>query len=509
VDLLLAQTSVGQASNLSGSDSQPDLRISSGILRTTLDSELQSFVERTLRDHLSRLSGQHVRDGAAVVLDNRTGDVLALVGSPDYSRPDSGQVNGAWAARSAGSTLKPFTYLLALERGASAATVVEDLPAEFATATGVFAPVNYNRRCFGPMRYRLALANSLNISAVKVLDSIGGSAVLCERLQAWGLTTLNEAPEHYGLGLTIGNAEVRLLELANAYATLARLGEFRPYRLTADESSRNSHPASHISPHAWLIADILADNSARAMAFGLESPLRFDFPVACKTGTSSDYRDNWAMGFTPEFTVGVWAGNFDGSPMQAVSGVSGAAPVLHDIFVNLHERFGTTWFTRPTNIVERMVHPVTGRWVDAGRRGAVREFFSADALPESERPDDYDARGRVRLPSTYREWLASGDNWIGRGAVADNTRPTTNKLRVLSPVAGTVFFLDLDLGEPGRLIPLRAEGSGALEWQCETLSCRNGPNGACAVMLEGRHRLTVRHRESGATAETWVEIKRL
>ena len=480
-----------------------------GSIRTTLDLELQSFVERTLRDHLGRLSTQHVRDGAVVVIDNRSGDVLALVGSPDYGRRDAGQVNGAWAVRSAGSTLKPFTYLLALERGATAASVVHDLPAEFATATGVFAPVNYNRRCYGPMRYRLALANSLNISAVKVLDSIGGPVALSGRLRAWGLTTLNEAPEHYGLGLTLGNADVRLLELANAYATLARLGEFRPYRLTAAESSRNSHPASRISPHACLIADILADNTARAMAFGLESPLRFDFPVACKTGTSSDYRDNWALGFTPEFTVGIWAGNFDGSPMQGVSGVSGAAPVLHDIFVNLHERFGTTWFARPTNIVERMVHPVTGRMVDTGRSGAVRELFSAVALPEQEHTNDYDGAGRVRLPASYREWLASGDNWIGRGAVVDDTRLSTNRLRVVSPVAGTVFFIDPDLGESGRLIPLRAEGTGALEWACETLSCRAGPGGAWAEMREGRHRLTVRHRESGATAETWVKIKRL
>ena len=359
------------------------------------------------------------------------------------------------------------------------------------------------------MRYRLALANSLNISAIKVLDSIGGAAVLSKRLREWGLTTLDETPEHYGLGLTIGNADVRLLELANAYATLARLGEFRSYRLTTTEASRIPNPASRIASQAWLIADMLADNTARAMSFGLESPLRFDFPVACKTGTSSDYRDNWALGFTPEFTVGVWAGNFDGTPMQGVSGVSGAAPVLHDIFVNLHERFGTTWFPRPTNIVEQMVHPVTGRQVDADRNGAVREFFTTDTLPEREHTGDYDARSRVRLPALYREWLASGDNWIGRGAVADDTRPTTNQLRVLTPVAGTVFFIDPDLGESGRLIPLRAEGSGALEWHCETLACRSGPGGACAEMREGRHRLTVRHRESGATAETWVEIKRL
>ena len=159
-------------------------------------------------------------------------------GLRELLRAAAGQVNGAWAPRSPGSTLKPFTYLLAFEQGATPATVVADVPAEFATATGLFAPVNYNRRCYGPMRYRLALANSLNIPAVKVLAAIGGPEPLQRLLQACGLTTLNRPPEDYGLGLTIGNAEVRLLELANAYACLARLGEYQAVSAACSDSCR-------------------------------------------------------------------------------------------------------------------------------------------------------------------------------------------------------------------------------------------------------------------------------
>ena len=295
-------------------------RAAPAAIRTTLDLYLNRFVEQCLRQQIDCLHSRHVGNAAAVVLDNRSGGVWALVGSEDYSAARSGQVNGAWAPRSAGSTFKPFTYAIAFEQGATAASIVADVPTDFTTATGLFSPVNYDHRCHGPMRYRLALANSLNIAAVKVLASIGGPGALQERLQACGLTTLTRAPEHYGLGLTIGNAEARLLELANAYATLARLGEFRPYRLV-EQLEVGSAPGQSCARRvfdpgaSFLIADILSDNDARTLAFGAESNLRFDFPVACKTGTSSDFRDNWAFGYTPEFTVGVWVGNFDGSPM--------------------------------------------------------------------------------------------------------------------------------------------------------------------------------------------------
>jgi penicillin-binding protein 1C len=476
-------------------------------LRTTLDLELNRFVGRTLHARLARLRDQHVRQGAVVVLENRTGDVLALVGSDDFFSPAGGQVNGAWAARSAGSTLKPFTYLLAFERGAHPGSVVADLPVEFPTPTGVFAPVNYNRRCYGPMRYRLALANSLNIAAVKVLVSIGGPAVLRERLHQWGLTSLGRTADEYGLGLTIGNAEVRLLELANAYASLARLGRWMPWRLTAESPVPENAPGPTTgSVAAWWIADILSDNAARTLAFGADSPLRFDFPVACKTGTSSDFRDNWALGYTPEFTVGVWVGNFDGTPMEEVSGVTGAAPVLHDLFEHLHQRHGTTWYARPENLTGRRIHPVTGRLLPAGARGGITEDLP-DSIPlPAEAPSDYDAAGRVRLPAEYAPWLASADNWLGDRAVeAGSPEP----LRVISPLPGTVFFLDPDLPASGREIPLRVAGEAAVTWSSDTLECCAEGNRVYARMLEGRHRLTARSPRTGERLEVWVEVKRL
>jgi penicillin-binding protein 1C len=372
------------------------------------------------------------------------------------------------------------------------------------------------------MRYRLALANSLNISAVKVLASVGGPGPLQRLLQQCGLSTLDRPAEHYGLGLTIGNAESRLLELANAYACLARLGEYRPYRLVLESrgergNTLSSKPSSTIrqvaSPAAaYLIADILSDSAARALAFGVESPLRFDFSVACKTGTSSDFRDNWAFGYTPEFTVGVWVGNFDGSPMKHVSGVTGAAPLLHDVIEHLHQHYGTTWYSVPTNMVECWIHPITGKRLDPaaapGSSDAVKEKFLASNLPPVEHPDDYDTtRGRgqpaVRLGSEYLDWLAGADNWLGDRAVPAVAR---GALRILFPPPGTVFYLDLDLPGQGRRVGLRAEGPEGLEWRSDSLTVAREGGRQVALLTEGRHRITVRDALTGAQAQTWFDV---
>ncbi len=501
-----------------------DLLLASGIqtpgasahsVQTTLDLELNHFAEQTLREHLSNLQAQHVANGAVVMLDNRTGEVLALVGSEDYFSAGAGQVNGAWAPRSPGSAFKPFTYLLALEHGATPATVVADVPTEFATATGLFAPVNYNRHCYGPMRYRLALANSLNISAVNVLASVGGPEPLQHLLQQCGLSTLNRPPEQYGLGLTIGNAGARLLELANAYACLARLGEYRPYRLLA--SSGNDLPPQNTgriadADAAYLIADILSDNDARMLAFGAESSLRFDFPVACKTGTSSDFRDNWAFGYTPEFTVGVWMGNADGSPMQNVSGVTGAAPILHELFEHLHQHYGTTWYATPTNIVECWIHPITGKRLKEPEPlwtgDAIQEKFVAQDLPPLEVADDYETVSgptrAARLRSEYRDWFATGDNWLGDRAVLSETAGAP---RILFPPPGTTLYLDADLPGQGRRMYLRAAGPDRLEWQSDSLSLAKENGREIALLTEGQHQITVSDPVSGAKARTWIEVR--
>ncbi|MEO6788837.1 MAG: transglycosylase domain-containing protein, partial [Chthoniobacteraceae bacterium] len=459
-----------------------------GEVRTTLDLDLNRFIERSVTERLASLRAQNVRDAAVVVLDNRTGQVLALVGSENYFAPGSGMVNGATQPRSAGSTIKPITYLLALERGDTAATIVPDVPTEFPTPTGPYRPENYHRHCQGPTRYREALACSLNIPAVKVLQSLGGAAILQKRLRAWGVTTLPREPDEYGLGLTIGNAEVRLLELANLYATLARMGEWRPYRLLADADAGArvravgdlaiAAPSGARADLCWLIADMLSDNAARVPGFGANSALRFDFPVACKTGTSTDFRDNWAMGYTPEFTVGVWVGNFNGSPMREVSGVSGAAPIMHDAMDYLHRRFGTTWFERPANIVERAVHPLTGHLLSGPRADAMMEKFIAGQLPKMESPADYDAGGRVKLGAEYSEWAVSTDNQLRDRVVLEDA----GRLHLVSPQPGSTFLVDPDVPSSG-FLPLIASGAGRLVWESRTLSLREGAGRTFAVAV--------------------------
>ncbi|HEX9046263.1 MAG TPA: penicillin-binding protein 1C [Verrucomicrobiae bacterium] len=480
-------------------------------VQTSVHLELNRFAEQILQSHLNGLQSQHVTDGAIVVLDNRTGEVLSLVGSGDYFSTAAGQVNGVWAPRSPGSALKPFTYLLAFEQGATPATVVADVPTEFATATGLFAPVNYNRHAYGPMRYRLALANSLNISAIKVLASIGGPEPLERLLQQCGLSTLRQSPEEYGLGLTIGNADVRLLELANAYATLARLGTYEPFKLLQPSSAASPAPLRVADAGAaYLLADVLADNDARSLAFGPESPLRFAFPVACKTGTSSDFRDNWAFGYTPEFTVGVWVGNADSSPMHEVSGVTGAAPILHDLFEHLHERYGTTWYSAPTNLVMCWIDPVTGKRLAeqdaAPTDDAIKEKFLAENLPPLASPDDYENGNQcraVRLGSEYREWFLTGDNWLGNRAVLT---ATTNSLKILFPPPGTTVYLDADLPKHGRRMTLNVSGPDNLEWNSGTLQLISEGGKEIAMLAAGRHQISVRDPASGIEASTWINV---
>lgn len=484
-----------------------------GVVRTTLDLDLHRFIAQNVSAHLAGLRSQNVQNAAVVVLENVSGEVLALVGSENYFAPGCGMVNGAVQPRSAGSTLKPVTYLLSLERGSTPASIVADVPTEFPTSTGPYRPENFHRHCQGPVRYREALACSLNIPAVRVLQSLGGAEALQKRLQAWGVGTLRAPAHEYGLGLTIGNAEVRLLELANVYATLARMGRWLPYKLTLDPAVGSSaSPAAsleELSPKAealyWLIADILSDNSARTPAFGANSPLRFDFPVAAKTGTSTDFRDNWAVAYTPEFTVGVWVGNFNGSPMHEVSGVTGAAPILHDVMVHLHRRFGTTWFPKPAQIVEHEVHALTGRRLGRTRSGGVTEKFLAENPPEEERPGDFDGEGRVRLGAEYASWISGGDNQISERVVLDGQ----TGLRLVYPLEGTAFMIDPDVPSTG-WIPLLARGSGGrVVWESPTLSVQERAGRSFALALEGRHQITARDEATGESVSTWVTVKAL
>ena len=477
----------------------------SGTVHTSLDLALNRHAEESLRRQLTRLREHDAENGALVIISNRTGEVISLVGSENYFNPLGGQVNGAWAPRSPGSALKPFTYLLAFERGATPSTVVADVPTDFSTATGVFSPVNFDRKWYGPVTCRMALANSLNMPAIKVLADSGGPSALLKRLEDWGITTLSRGSEDYGLGLTLGNAEVRLLELANAYAHLARLGDRLPYRFTPPTAPLRETSGTDRGM-AYFIADILSDNDSRATAFGAESSLRFPFRVACKTGTSSNFRDNWAFGYTPEFTVGVWVGNFDGRPMRDVSGVTGAAPVLQEVFTYLHQRFGTSWYDRPTNVVGAWTHRLTGKRLSDSSRAPVsdrvEELFLRDRPAAEETPADYDTAGRVVLSSKYQDWAASPDNYLGdRIAVA-----TSDSFRLLFPLPGTVIHLDPDLPRSGAILRLRAEGPRNPKWYSSSLQCTQEDGLDVVELVPGRHELQCSDPESGKNLKTWITV---
>lgn len=313
------------------------------VLHTTLQAGLQREVEQIVTAAGPALRSHGGGAVSAVVLDNDSGDVLAYVGSPDYfDAARLGANDGVVAERQPGSALKPFLYAAAMqELGYGAATLLPDLPREFATPAGTFAPRDYDQRFRGPVLLRQALGSSLNLPALEVASRLGPTRLL-SALRNWGFSSLERDAEHYGVGLALGNGEVTLLELAGAYAALARGGELLEPRLALARSERGGRvsplprqPSRRVlRPEiAALISEILADDAARAAGFGRDSALALPFPVAAKTGTSKGFRDNWALGYTREITVGVWVGNFDGSPLREASGLTTAGPVFHRLML--------------------------------------------------------------------------------------------------------------------------------------------------------------------------------
>ncbi len=301
---------------------------------TTLDPAVQVLAVDALRHQLQGLGPRRVRDGAVVVLDNKSGDVLAYVGGVGLGST-AASVDGASALRQAGSTLKPHLYAQLIERKwLTAASILDDSPVQLDTASGLYVPRNYDNAFMGPVSARRALANSLNVPAVRAL-LLDGVQDFRDRLWDLGYDGLEGDGSYYGFSLALGSAEVTLLQQANAYRTLANLGMASPIRMLATDPK----PAARqiLDPGAaWIVGDILSDPSARASTFGVDSALRLPFWTAAKTGTSKAMRDNWCIGYSDRFTVAVWVGNLEGDPMRAISGTSGAAPVWRDVMLGLH-----------------------------------------------------------------------------------------------------------------------------------------------------------------------------
>ncbi len=364
------------AENLAPHLAQRYLLKAGSRVQTTLDAKLQRFAIQSLREHLMELSDRAVDDGAVIVLDNATGEVLAYVGSSgDFS--DSPDVDGVMALRQAGSTLKPFLYGTALEnRQITAASVIDDSPIQLATPTGLYIPQNYDHDFKGLVTVRTALASSLNVPAVRTLTIVGVDRFV-QQLRNFGLSSVTRDGDFYGFGLALGGAEVRLAELTNAYRALANDGMWSPVQFVAGQTGAGG-PRRVLAPEAsFIIGDILADPNARATTFGLENPLATRIWAAAKTGTSKDMRDNWCIGFTSRYTVGVWVGNFGGAPMRDVSGVSGAAPVWNDLIHYLHTSLPSKQHTPPKHLAqvavrfEPEVESARQEWFIAGTESSV------------------------------------------------------------------------------------------------------------------------------------------
>jgi penicillin-binding protein 1C len=360
-------------------------------IHTSLDLTLQQNVETIIATEVSALKERNVGNAAALVVDNVTNEVLAYQGSLSFFDAQAdGQVDGIHMLRQPGSALKPFVYAEAFRQGFTPATVLADIDTSFASVKGSYAPKNYDRRSHGPTRAREALANSFNVPAIRVANAIGVDAMLRALHQA-GFESLTSSAEHYGLGLALGNGEVSLWEAARAYAGMSRAGVVQPLRVVLhafDAKRQEVVPRLDFSARrfadsksARLVTHILSDNAARAQAFGFNNALRHSFPVAAKTGTSKGYSDNWTVGFTHERTVAVWAGNFDGTPMVQVSGVTGAGPIFKQVMIAAMAKVAPAPLIQMNGLTSHRICPLSGQLAAAHCPGAMTELFVEGTAP--------------------------------------------------------------------------------------------------------------------------------
>ena len=423
-------------------------------LRTTLDAKLQRHARDALRRQLAELRPNHVEDGAVIVIDNASGDVLAWVGGSG-SLSQAAEVDGVAAPRQAGSTLKPFLYELAIERRwLTAASLLDDAPVNLPTAAGLYVPENYDHEFKGPVSLRTALASSLNVPAVRTLVMVTPN-LLHERLKALGLS-LREHGDYYGYSLALGSPEVRLHELANAYRALASNGRWSPLRLLAGDP-RPAPRAVGDAGASFIVADVLADREARVPTFGLDNALATRYWSAVKTGTSKDMRDNWCVGFSRRYTVGVWVGNASGEPMWDVSGVTGAAPVWRAVMDELYRR---------------------GRQDAAGWRAPAAPPGIAQ-LPVSWQ------RG---LEPPRREWFVAGTELPQ--PIAQARTPQADGGLIAAPVDRSILALDPDIPQAAQKLRFAAAPGVPAGWSWRLNGKRLGPaRDMLWPLWPGRHEL--------------------
>ncbi|MGH7246365.1 MAG: transglycosylase domain-containing protein [Candidatus Levyibacteriota bacterium] len=363
---------------------------------TSLDSTLQQIAQETVTNEVSKDTYLLLSNGAALITNPQNGDILAMVGSVNYNNDNWGNVNLTTSLRQPGSSIKLVTYAAALSKGFTAATILDDSPVSYPDGINMYSPVNYDGKFHGKLPLRLAFANSINIPAVKTLNTVGIPAFVTLGKEM-GISNLEDA-SHYGLSVTLGSADVTMLDMATAYGTVANSGlrvDLNPLLKVTDYQGNVLEEKKDIfrlhvldAGVAFILSNILADNAARSMEFGPNSPLFIpDHMVSVKTGTSDNKRDNWTIGYTPNYVVAVWVGNNDNSPMSQVlaSGITGAAPIWHTIMSTILQNKPNTTAAIPSNII---VQPCYGKpeYFIAGTEKSVNCTYTAPTPSASPTP---------------------------------------------------------------------------------------------------------------------------
>lgn len=400
---------------------------SGGSIKTTVDLELQRSLEQIVRSHRVRLAQLGMEQVGGIVASAKTSEVLALVGSLHYAERDQGFNNGVMAYRGAGSTLKPLLYALALERGGTPSSEIPDTFRSYRTPRGDYLPFNADRRWYGPVNMRSALGNSLNIPAVQTIRSVGVNDFyeLLDRLDVIGPTATNAG--NYGLGLAIGNIEVNLFHLAQAYGAFAHGGMFRPFSVIYGRKQHDSQVFSRET--AYLITSILSDPAARLLTFGNPDYLDFKFPVAVKTGTSSKYRDCWIIAYTSRHVIGLWGGNFSGRPTSGGTG-SALGPILKNIVNHLYTAEAPEEFQRPPGIAEESVCWMSGKIATPSCPYVTKELVAAQTVDRNICDLQHEG-GHHYLGAAYAQWLDRRESAQGR-----------SRFRLMSPHTGAMSKFD-------------------------------------------------------------------
>lgn len=439
---------------------------------TYLNPQWQNSIAYMVKSVCARMHSRGLEQAAVVVLRNRDRAVMAWVGSADFYNPQDGQVDGVISQRQPGSALKPFVYALALEQGGWLAQPMDDSPLVISGADGAFRPRDYDGNFRGQVSMRQALGSSLNVPAIRLALSLSPQSLL-DALRGLGFN-LPLAAQHYGPGLALGNGEVNLLALTNAFASLAEQGIFKPVRFYQGQAEAGASRALEAKA-ASLVTHVLADDQARALGFGVNGVLNLPFAAAVKTGTSQHHRDNWCVGYTADYTVGVWAGNFSGQPMQQVSGISGAAPLWRQVMLMLYPNNNGQLPPMAPGISLNEVCLLSGQAPGPHCPLRAEELLSREPPP-----------CQAHAP-----------------ALAAVVAPV---LRLDNPAQGGIYILDPDVPLNQQALHCRLSGydkSQPISWQLDQQAIGTGPRLRLPLTV-GRHRLSASQGDNQVTVHYQV-----